>query len=143
MPYFKSHGDSARTLYRQRDQFQKQPLIEAHFIARQEQLLFTHLHVLAHSEKAAAEPGEQVETFVCLMQQLLSPLRNDANKVPNRLWTVCSEQVANNKGRFTPYPCCPKPVNSNACWNSIRIIPRCESSCFNCGKRNSVPCQRL
>lgn len=73
MPYFNSHRDSALALYRQRAHLQHQPLVDAHFLGRQEQLLFTHLHVLAHTNQTASEPGKEEETFLYLMQLLLSP----------------------------------------------------------------------
>lgn len=67
------HLDSALSLYRQRAQQQQVALVDAQLMARQEQLLLTHLHVLSRCAPLEMEPAKESDFFVDLASQFLAP----------------------------------------------------------------------
>jgi hypothetical protein len=71
--FLSTHLDSALALYRQRSQKQQTALVDAQMMARQEQLLWTHLHVLSHSAPLEMEPAKEAEFFVDLAGRFLAP----------------------------------------------------------------------
>ncbi|ABA90061.1 hypothetical protein Pcar_2826 [Syntrophotalea carbinolica DSM 2380] len=73
VPLLSTHYDSALALYRQRCQQQQAALVDAHVMARQEKLLWTHLHVLSRCAPLEMEPAKEAEFFVDLVSRFLSP----------------------------------------------------------------------
>jgi hypothetical protein len=73
LPYLADHMDSASAVYRQRDQLQQEALSDAGLMARYEQLLLTHLHVLSLCAPLSMTPSKESEHFVDLSTRLLSP----------------------------------------------------------------------
>jgi hypothetical protein len=72
VPHLLPHIDAALGLYRQRCQNQQAPLVDARLMARQEQLLLTHLQVLSHCAPLAMAPAKEADYFVDLASRLLS-----------------------------------------------------------------------
>lgn len=68
-----THQDSALALYRQRIHQQQSALVDAQLMARQEQLLWTHLHVLSYCEPLEVKPAKEEEFFVDLTVRFLAP----------------------------------------------------------------------
>ncbi len=68
-----THLDSALALYRQRAQQQQVALVDAQLMARQEQTLLTHLHVLSRCAPLEIELAKEADFFVDLASQLLAP----------------------------------------------------------------------
>ncbi len=68
-----THLDSALALYRQRIQQQQTALVDAQLMARQEQLLWTHLHVLSRCAPLEMKPAKEEEFFVDLAVRFLAP----------------------------------------------------------------------
>jgi hypothetical protein len=70
---FSTHLDSALALYRQRIRQQQEALVDAQLMARQEQLLWTHLHVLSRCALLEVKPTKEEEFFVDLAVRFLAP----------------------------------------------------------------------
>jgi hypothetical protein len=70
---FSTHLDSALALYRQRIRQQQEALVDAQLMARQEQLLWTHLHVLSRCALLEVKPAKEEEFFVDLAVRFLAP----------------------------------------------------------------------
>jgi hypothetical protein len=68
-----THLNSALALYRQRCQQQQVALVDAQLMARQEQLLWTHLHVLSRCALLEVKPAKEEEFFVDLAVRFLAP----------------------------------------------------------------------
>jgi hypothetical protein len=73
VPFLSTHLDSALALYRQRCNQQQAALVDAQMMARQEQLLLTHLHVLSRSAPLEMEPAKEADFFVDLAVRFLAP----------------------------------------------------------------------
>jgi hypothetical protein len=68
-----THLDSALGLNRQRCQQEQTALVDAQMMARQERLLFIHLHYLSRCAPLEREPAKEVEFFVDLAARFLAP----------------------------------------------------------------------
>jgi hypothetical protein len=73
IPYLTDHMNSAMAVYRRRRQLQEEALTDAGLMARYEQLLFTHLHVLSRCAPLSITPSREPDHFVDLASRLLSP----------------------------------------------------------------------
>jgi len=68
-----THLDSALALYRQRCQQQQTALVDAQMMAQQEQLLWSHLHVLSRCAPLDVKSAMEEEFFVDLTGRFLAP----------------------------------------------------------------------
>jgi hypothetical protein len=68
-----THLDSALAQYRQRCQQEQTALVDAQMMARQERLLFIHLHYLSRCAPLEREPAKEADYFVDLAARFLAP----------------------------------------------------------------------
>jgi hypothetical protein len=72
VPNLSTHLDAALALYRQRRQQQQATMVDAEFVARQEQQLRSHLHVLSRCAPLAMTPVKEADHFIDLSARMLA-----------------------------------------------------------------------
>lgn len=73
VPFLTTHLDTALALYRQRAHQQQLAVVDAQLMARQEQLLWSHLHVLSRCTPLDLQPKKEAEYFIDLTSRFLAP----------------------------------------------------------------------
>lgn len=104
-----THLDSAVALYRQRRQQQQAALVDAGLMARQEQLLLTHLHVLSRCAPLDMEPGKEAEFFVDLAGRFLSPTADVQQEGYDLALSLLQETGLAREGAFQALALLPPP----------------------------------
>jgi hypothetical protein len=73
VPNLSTHLDAAMALYFRRRQQQQAALVDAEFMARQEALLWSHLHVLARCAPLEMTPAQEADHFIDLTTRMRAP----------------------------------------------------------------------
>jgi hypothetical protein len=104
-----SHLDSALALYRQRCNQQQAALVDAQMMARQGQLLLTHLHVLSRSAPLEMEPAKEADFFVDLAVRFLAPSAEVQEEGYTRALTLLRESGPGRQAAFQALALLPPP----------------------------------
>lgn len=105
------HLDSALALYRQRIHQQQVALVDAKLMARQEQLLWTHLHVLSRGAPLDVKPAKEEEFFVDLAGRFLAPPATVQQEGYSLALSLLQEPGPPRQGAFQALALLPPPEN--------------------------------
>jgi hypothetical protein len=109
VPYLSTHLDSALALYRQRGQQQQVALVDAQLNTRQEQLLWTHLHVLSRCAPLELAPTKEADYFVDLASRFLAPSATVQQEGYDLALSLLQEPGPARQGTFQALALLPPP----------------------------------
>ncbi len=107
-----THLDSVLALYRQRTHQQQVALVDAKLIVRQEQLLWSHLHVLSRCAPLDVKPAKEEEFFVDLAGRFLSPSATVQQEGYSLAFSLLQEPGPPRQGAFQALALLPPPENN-------------------------------
>jgi len=107
--FLSTHLDSALALYSQRCQQQQTALVDAQVMARQEKLLWTHLHVLSRCAPIEMEPAKEAEVFVDLCSRFLAPSAGVQQEGYDLALSLLQKSGPNRQGAFQALALLPPP----------------------------------
>lgn len=137
--FLSTHLDSALALYRQRCQQQQAALVDAQVMARQEKLLWTHLHVVSRCTPLEMEPAKEAEFFVDLAARFLSPSAETQQEGYDLALSLLQETGPPRQGAFKALALLPPPEKDSGLLELYRQNKSLRPLLFDLWREQSWP----